>query len=87
MRKGYDDGSCQLSDIVIDIAMKRRLTRTKYACPNRRLTENVFKPISAILNPNSKPNPPLTLNPNPKAQKRRKNENVIFRANVQIPCD
>jgi len=45
----------------------------EYICPYRRLTENVFKRISA--NPNRNPNSNL----NPKAQKPfRKNEMMSF---------
>jgi len=52
--------------------------RFRYTCPNGRLTENVFKRVSS--------NPNLNPNSNPKAQNpfRKKRNDIIFRANVQI---
>jgi len=51
--------------------------RSRFTCPNVRLTENVFKRISTNSNPSSKPNPKST-----KTFQRKQND-VIFRASVQ----
>jgi len=58
---------------------RSRSTTDQYTCPNGRLTENVFKRISANANLNSHPNSNPNSNPKPKAQiPFRENEMTSF---------